>query len=69
MWLADLEKAVADVKAVCPDYLIDMVIPAGLRIAFRTTHHTWLYWRADTDEILEVAEEGDAKVFKKPIDK
>ena len=66
MWLCDLERAVADLHQVCPEYVITKVIPSGSSIIFYTTHHTRiLWWRCGSiGHIIEYYENGEIKVLK-----
>lgn len=63
MWLCDLEKAIADLRKLCPDYLFDKIVPAGSGIAFYTTHHTRVLW-CDGGQIIERYENGEIKILK-----
>ena len=63
MWLCDLEKAIQDLRAACPDYVFTKVVPAGSGIAFYTTHFTRVLWFRDIF-ITERDEENNLKILK-----
>lgn len=66
MWLCDLERAIADLHPICPDYVFTKIVPAGSGIAFYTSHHTRiLYWRCgNIGQIAERYNNGEVKVLK-----
>lgn len=43
MWLCDLERAVALLRKICPNYLFESIKPASAGIVFYTTHHTRVF--------------------------
>ena len=63
MWLYDLEKAVQELRNLCPDYVFTNVMPAGSGIVFCTTHFTKVLWRDDC-QIIECYENGETKILK-----
>ena len=63
MWLCDLERAVKELRALCPNYVFEKIVPAGSGIAFYTTHFTRILW-CDDYQIIERYENGDIKVLK-----
>ena len=63
MWLCDLEKAIQDIRAICPDYVFTKVVPAGSGIVFYTTHFTRVLWIRDIF-IIERDEENNLKILK-----
>ena len=63
MWLCDLEKAIQDLREVCPTYIFDEIIPAGSAIVFYTTHFTRVLWIKDT-LITEYDQENNPKILK-----
>lgn len=63
MWLCDLEKAIKDLRDLCPTYLFKKVVPAGLGIAFYTTHFSRVLW-CDGGQIIEYYENGEIKILK-----
>ena len=62
MWLCDVEKAVKEVREVCPDYILTKIAPASWGIAFHTTHFSIVLW--DEMKIVERYEDGRIKVLK-----
>ena len=62
MWLCDLEKAVKELKVLCPDYVFTKVVPAGSGIVFYTTHHTRILW--SNVQVIERYENGAIKDLK-----
>ena len=63
MWLCDLEKAIKELREVCPDYVFTKVEPASSGIMFYTTHHTRVLWR-DGGQTLEHCDDGEIKILK-----
>ena len=63
MWLYDLERAVQELKALCPDYVFTKVVPAGSGIAFYTTHFTRVLW-CNGGQIIERFDDGEIKILK-----
>ena len=63
MWLCDLEKAIQDLREVCPTYIFDKIIPSGSAIVFYTTHFTRVLWIKDT-LITERDQENNLKILK-----
>ena len=63
MWLCDLEKAVKDLRKLCPTYVFEKVVPAGSGIAFYTTHFSKVLWCSD-GQIIEHYENGEIKILK-----
>ena len=43
MWLCDLERAVALLRKICPNYLFESIKPASAGITFFTTHRTRVF--------------------------
>lgn len=65
MWLYDLEKAIQELKALCPDYVFEQIVPIGSTIAFYTSHFSRVLWR-DGCQIIEHYENGVIKILKTP---
>lgn len=63
MWLCDLEKAIQELRPLCPDYVFEKIVPAGSGIAFYTTHFTRVLW-CDGRQITERYENGEIKILK-----
>ena len=63
MWLCDLDRAVQELRALCPDYVFTKVVPAGSGIAFYTTHFTRVLWCGGC-QIIERYENGEIKILK-----
>ena len=63
MWLYDLEKAVRELKDLCPNYVLTKVAPAGSGIAFYTTHFSRIMW-CDGGQIIEHYDNGEIKILK-----
>ena len=67
MWLCDLEKAIADLRKYCPDYLFDKIVPAGSGIAFYTTHFSRVLWCGHNSLIIEKYEDGTEKTIREML--
>jgi hypothetical protein len=63
MWLCDLERAVQELRVLCPGYVFTKVVPAGSGIVFYTTHFTRVLW-CDGGQIIEHYENGKTKILK-----
>lgn len=63
MWLCDLERAVQELRALCPDYVFEKIVPAGSGIAFYTTHFTRVLWSGN-GLITERHENGEIEILK-----
>lgn len=63
MWLCDLERAVQELRALCPDYVFLKILPAGSGIAFYTTHFTRILW-CSGGQIIERFDDGEIKILK-----
>lgn len=63
MWLCDLERAVKELRALCPTYVFTKVVPAGSGIAFYTTHFSRVLWCGGL-QIIERYENGEIKILK-----
>ena len=62
MWLCDLERAVKELRTLCPDYVFTKVVPAGSGIVFYTTHHTRILW--SNVQVIERYEDGKTEDLK-----
>ena len=62
MWLCDLERAVKELRTLCPDYVFTKVVPAGSGIVFYTTHHTRILW--SHVQVIERYEDGKTEDLK-----
>lgn len=63
MWLCDLEKAIAELRKLCPGYVFEKITPAYAGIAFFTSHFSRILWTRD-GAIIERYENGDVKFLK-----
>lgn len=63
MWLCDLEKAIQELKDLCPNYVFTKVVPAGYGIVFYTTHFSRVFW-CDGGQILEHYDNDEIKILK-----
>lgn len=63
MWLYDLDKAVQELRALCPDYVFTNIMPADSGIVFYTTHFTKVLW-CEGCQIIEHYENGETKILK-----
>lgn len=63
MWLYDLERAVQELRTLCPDYVFTKVVPEGSGIAFYTTHFTRVLW-CNGGQIIERFDDGEIKILK-----
>ena len=62
MWLCDLEKAISELRSLCPDYVFEKIVPAGSGIAFYTTHFTRILW--SSNGIIERDNSGNIEILK-----
>ena len=63
MWLCDLERAIQELRTLCPNYVFEKIVPAGSGIAFYTSHFTRVLW-CDGCQIIERYENGETKILK-----
>lgn len=63
MWLCDLERAIRELRTLCPDYVFTKIVPAGSGIAFFTTHFTRVLWGGGS-QIIERYDNGEIKILK-----
>jgi hypothetical protein len=63
MWLCDLEKAVRELRDLCPNYVFTKVAPAGTGIVFYTTHFSRVFW-SEGCQIIEHYDNGEIKILK-----
>lgn len=63
MWFCDLERAIKELSALCPNYIFTKIVPAGSGIAFYTTHFTRVLWCGGC-QIVERYDNGEIKILK-----